>query len=497
MNTRLSSFRFGRAALALAVFLAVALTAQAADKPKYVFMLIGDGMGLPQRRAAAQFAKKEMLMQSFPAQGITTTHAADRFITGSAASGTAMSCGQKTNIGVVGMDPELRPTKTIAEMAKEKGMKVGIVSSVSIDHATPASFYAHVPARGQYYDIDVALAKSGFDYFGGGGLKDPNNERDNATEYVGNALELAKKNGYQVVTDKDAFMKLKPGKKVLAYNEWLQNSGALPYQIDTREQDISLSEFTKKGIELLDNPNGFFMMVEAGKIDWACHANDGASAIRDTLEFDKAISAAYDFYKKHPDETLVIVTGDHECGGLTLGFAGTKYGSNFELLKHQKVSHQKFADEIIPAFKKGEDRSFEAMKPIITDSFGLQFGTGGASDLQLAQHEIEELEEAFLRTMAGVEIRAKDPRTYLLYGGYDPLTVKITHILDQKAGLAWTSYKHTAVPVATCAVGAGSETFNGFYDNTDIALKTMDLMGFGKAVQFADTEEAKRVAAAK
>lgn len=457
-----------------------------AKNAKFIFLFIGDGMGMPQRIAAEQYTGKKLLINSFPAQGITTTHAADRFITGSAASATAMASGVKTNIGVVGMDPALKPVKSLAEMAKEKGMKVGIVSSVSIDHATPAAFYAHVPKRSQYYDIDVAIANSGFDYFGGGGLKDVTNKKNNSKNFVGNAMDLIKKSGYKVVTDKTEFLALKAADgKILAYNDWLQDSKALPYDMDKRDRDISLKEFTAKGIELLDNDKGFFMMVEAGKIDWACHANDAAASIKDTLAFDAAVNEAYEFYKKHPADTLIVVSGDHECGGLTLGYAGTKYATNFEILGKQTLSFQKFTDDVFSEFKAGTDKSFNAMKPIITKHFGLIFE--GEGPLVLQVHEIKALKAAFARSMKGNKAKSKDIETYVLYGGYEPLAVSITHILNQKAGLAWTSYKHTGVPVATSAVGLSAGLFNGYYDNVDIAKKTMGVMGLDEKVHYAET----------
>jgi alkaline phosphatase len=461
---------------------------------KYIFLFIGDGMGNPQRSAAQEYTGRTLLMNTFPAQGVTTTHAADRFITGSAAAGTAMACGQKTNIGFVGMDPRHREVMSVAELAHKQGKKVGIVSSVSIDHATPASFYAHVPSRGRYYDIAVALAESGFDYFAGGGLKDPDNSADNAREYKGHALELIEDNGYTVVTNKREFENLDPGAgKVLAVNSWLQDGKALPYSIDRRGQDISLAEFTAKGIELLDNKDGFFLMVEGGKIDWACHANDAVAAIHDTLAFEQALQKAYDFYAQHPEETLIVTTGDHECGGMTLGFAGTKYATHFEVLSNQTVSFQKFTQEIIPEFRQ-QDQSFAQIRPVITELFGLKFQGEPSEHMVLKAHEAEKIKHAFHRSMSGDQERSENEQTYILYGGYDPLAVTLTHILNQKAGVAWTSYKHTGVPVTTSAVGVGAERFNGAYDNTDIGLRVMQIMGFEPRVHYVP--EAEQVIAA-
>lgn len=455
-------------------------------KAKYVFFMIGDGLGIPQRMATEAYTGEKLLMDTFPAQGITTTQAADRFITGSAASATALATGTKTNINYIGVDPNLAKLTTIAEMAKQQGKKVGIVSSVSIDHATPASFYAHVKHRKMYHEIDMALAQSGFDFFGGGGLKDPAGKKSKAP--LGNALKTAKDNGYTIVDNKKDFMALnKKSGKVIAYNAWLQDGGALPYAMDMRDSDITLPQFTRKAIELLDNPDGFFLMVEGGKIDWACHANDATASITNNIAFDQAVQAAFDFYQAHKEDTLIVITGDHECGGLTLGFAGTKYASHFDVLKHQKASFQKFTDDVVTPYmeKHGAKADFNAFKPVISEYFGLKFMDPAADIMAVKPHELAKIKTAFDMTMARKEKEAKQPENYILYGGYDPLTVTLTHILSQKAGLGWTSYKHTGVPVSTSAVGLGSGLFNGYYDNTDIAKKIMSVMGIDIARHLA------------
>ncbi len=463
--------------------------AKAATPPqqtaKYVFFFIGDGMGIPQRTATSAFLGRELCIDKMPAQGITTTYANDRFITGSAASATALASGQKTNINYIGVDPNLKAVKTVAEIAKQQGKKVGIVSSVSIDHATPAAFYAHVKTRKMYHEIDHALADSGFDFFGGGGLKDPTGKK--SKKPLGDALEKAKKNGYKIIDDKADFMALKPGDgKVLAWNNWLQDGKAMPYVMDMTNKDITLPEFTSKAIEMLDNDKGFFLMVEGGKIDWACHANDAAASLKNTVAFDDAVKIALDFYNKHPKETLIVVTGDHECGGLTVGFAGTQYASNYDLISAQKVSFQKFSDEVMKRFRaeNGDKASFAAVKPLITKYFGLKFsGDSKADKLVLKPFEVEMIRSAFERSMTGQKEESSSPETYLLYGGYEPLTVTLTHVLNNKAGLGWTSYKHTGVPVSTSAIGVASETFNGSYDNTDVGLKIMAVLGAEPKVQ--------------
>jgi alkaline phosphatase len=463
-------------AVVFSVVCIVSSGAQAAESPRYVFFFIGDGMGTVQRMAAEEYLKSQgkegLLMNTFPAHGVTTTYQNDRFITDSAAAGTALATGVKTNGGYISVDPEFNPVETVAEKAKKKGMKVGIVTSVTINHATPAVFYAHQKSRNMYYEIGLDLANSGFEYFGGGGLVDPDGKR--SKEPKGNVFELAKQNGYTIVTDKEAFMALTPEDgKIWAYGV---EGDALPYAIDTKATNITLTEFTQKGIELLDGPEGFFMMVEGGKIDWTCHANDARTAIMDTLEFDNAIKVAYDFYQTHPEETLIVVTGDHETGGLTLGFAGTQYDSYFDVLNPQSVSFEVFSGKIFKEYRETIEgkADFEAVFPLLKEYFGLE--VAGEGNLVLKDYEIRALQEAFVESLSGVKINA-GTADYLLYGGYDPFTVQITHILNQKAGLGWTSYSHTGVPVSTSAVGVGAETFNGFYDNTDVAKKIMAIMG--------------------
>lgn len=495
--------------LGLITVLALLVSSQAlaAQSAKYVFLLIGDGMALPQINAAEVYLQavnegkpglQKLHLTQLPAQGLTTTYSANAFITDSAAAATALACGYKTNSGVIAMDPTKKKTfKTIAEMAKESGMKVGIVSSVSIDHATPACFYAHEPTRKNYYEIDMALANSNFDYFAGGGLKKPTGPKKDKES----AYEVARENGFTVTRTVEAFRALKPGMgKVFAVSPALDGDKALDYEIDG--QPISLADFTAKGIELLDNSHGFFMMVEGGKIDWACHANDAASAIRDTLAFDDVVAEALAFAEKHPNETLIVVTGDHECGGLTLGFAGTKYDSSFASLAGQKMSYDAF-DKVLEAYRKTTPAEKANMKDLagsVEDAFGLTMLSDGEKStleklaklgdgearvklaLSLTDLEMQELNEAFIRSMLGEEAHSKDDYTYLMYGGYEPFTVALTHALNHKAGLSWTSYSHTGVPVPTFAQGVGATLFQGYYDNTDLAKKMMEIMGFQPTV---------------
>lgn len=449
--------------LSLAAFAvsAAALAAQAAKPVKYVFLFIGDGMSIPQRMTAEELARintgKGLAINSMPHQALTTTRSANSFITDSAASGTAIACGSKTNNGMIGMDPKGGRLKSVAEVARDSGRKVGILTSVTLNHATPAAFYGHNRSRGNYYDLGLDLVESGFDFFGGGGIAECDNKK--AKSYKGDIYEIAEGRGYTVVRkDMKALAALKPGcGKVIATGA----DGALMYNLDAPDSP-RIADFTKKAIELLDNERGFFIMVEGGKIDWMCHANDAATVMAEVADFDNAVKVALEFARKNPRDTLVVVTGDHETGGLTMGFAGTAYNSYIDRLNAQKRSREAFNSASKKLAGGGKDIEFEDVIPLLSESFGFVFDEDSESPLALSEAERGELEKAFGRWKKDVSKGA--------------LSLAAAKILNNKAGLAWTSDAHTALPVETSAQGAGAEIFSGTIDNTDIAKILKELV---------------------
>lgn len=244
------------------------------------------------------------------------------------------------------------------------------------------------------------------------------------------------------------------------------------YAQDAQKGEWTLRDYVKKGIEVLDNKKGFFMEIEGGKIDWACHANDARSTIADTVALSDAVKEAIDFYNKHPKETLILVTADHETGGLTIGFAGTDYNLFFNTLKNQKISYAKYDSDFISNYKKN-NTSFDDVMKDVTELFGLKVpgseGSNKNGGLVLTDYEYSRLKDAYAKTMSGDKKR--DQREYELYGTYEPLSVTITHILNNKSGIGFTSYSHTGLPVPVFALGAGQKEFGGYYDNTDIYKK--------------------------
>ncbi|MGL5347108.1 MAG: alkaline phosphatase [Peptostreptococcaceae bacterium] len=459
-------------------------------KPKYIFLFIGDGMSHTQVNAAQVYngtiANKNKVeleklgFTQFPVVGNVTTQDSTSFAPDSASTATSIAGGVKTHSGVIGLHADkTTKTETIAEKLKKDGYKVGIVSSVTLNHATPAAFYAHTESRGNYYDIAKQMSDSNFDYFAGGSLDSAKGEDEKQKD----AYEILKEKGYNVTNDKEEILKLdSKSEKVYAINPELQG-GAMEYDIDSDKDSLVLKDFVKKGIDVLDNDKGFFMMVESGKVDWAGHANDAKSNIGDTIAFDEAIAEAVEFYNENPEDTLILVTGDHETGGMSIGQATTGYDTAFDLLQNQKISYEAF-DELLNKFKEeNKNAKFKDVLPMIKENFGLITKDDKDSSkkenemLVLSDYEYKKLEVAFKETMKESDKREESIETDILYGGYEPLTVTLTHILNNKAGIGWTSYSHTGVPVPLYAKGVNEEMFNGSYDNTDIFKKLVEMCG--------------------
>lgn len=481
--------------------------------PKYVFLFIGDGMSYPQIQMTNYFlsanaaqenpemvtvdgeekqalsSKNNLTMLSFPVSGSAQTYDSTSFAPDSASTATSIATGYKTWSGSINVSTDFtQEYETIAEKLKnQKDYKIGIISSVNINHATPAAFYAHQESRSNYYEIGEEMIESGFDYFAGGALLEPTGPDEDKEDLYARAEQA----GYQVVrTQAEAEALTADSGKALLIDEHLADSDSMAYGLDLQEGQWSLADYVDKGIEVLDNDTGFFMMVEGGKIDWACHANDAGSTLSDTIELDEAVEQAVEFYKEHPDETLILVTGDHETGGLTIGYAGTDYDTFLTNFNNQKISYAKFDSDYVAKYKE-EKTDFDTVMNDVTELFGLMApAEEGAEEtmekdnanqhpesdddgnLYMTQYEYDLLKEAYETTMTRTgeeEEFAQDE--YIKYGSYEPLTVTITHILNNKSGINFGSYAHTGLPVEVLAMGVGQDEFVGYYDNTDIYKK--------------------------
>ncbi len=468
--------------------------------PKYVFLFIGDGMSYPQIQSTADYlgaladedywqaepslddnegaildGPSYLNFMNFEAAGSAVTYDSNSFCPDSASTATSLSTGHKTYSGTINMDETGTVAyETISEkLHEQKGYAIGIITSVNLNHATPAAFYAHQASRNNYYEIGLELIESDFEYFAGGGLLKPDGSDGNQE----NLYDLAEEAGYTVAdTKSEAEAVTADTGKVILIDEDLADSDSMAYEIDRTEDMWSLADYVEKGIEVLSaDEDGFFMMCEGGKIDWACHANDAASSIHDTMALADAVQVAIDFAAEHPDETLIIVTGDHETGGLTIGFAGTDYDTYLDLLENQTISFAKYDSDYVASYKEN-NTSFEDVLKDIETLFGLKAEGEEGDKLVLTEYELAQLQAAYEKSINGTAASEYEQEEYVLYGTYEPLSVTITHIINNKSGISFTSYSHTGLPVAVLAHGVNAEVFNGYYDNTEIYNKLADML---------------------
>ena len=457
------------------LFVCVAVIANA--QAKYVFYFIGDGMGVNQvngtemYRAEIQKGRigvEPLLFTQFPVGTMATTFSATNSVTDSSAAGTALSTGEKTYNGSIGMDDQKNPLQTVAEKAKKAGKRVGVTTSVSVDHATPAAFYAHQPDRNMYYEIATDLPKAGFDFYAGAGFLNPTTTYDK--KEAPSIFPIFEEAGYTVARGyNDYKAKAAKAEKMILIQEEGANPSCLPYAIDRKENDLTLAQITESAIDFLTKGNnkGFFLMVEGGKIDWACHANDAATVFNEVKDMDNAIKVAYEFYKKHPKETLIVITADHETGGIVLGTG--KYALNLKALQYQKHSADGLSQRISELRKsKGNKVTWEDMKTFLGEEMGFwkQFPLSWEQEKTLR----DEFEKSFVKNKV---VFAES-----MYSKSEPMAARAKEVMDEIAMIGWVSGGHSAGYVPVFAIGAGSQLFGEKIDNTEIPKRIAKAAGY-------------------
>ena len=335
----------------LTLILLLPLVASAQQKAKYVFYFIGDGMGFNHVSLTEYwlgytqdvFDSRPLSFSAFPVLGWAVTHSESNLITDSAAAGTALSTGSKTKNGMLATGPDSTALESISYKIHDAGYKVGISSTVGINHATPAAFYGHNVNRGNYYEIASEIPASEFEFFAGGGaIESTGDDEDRVSVY-----EAIEKGGYVIAEGMDDFAAKKDGAQKMML---LQKDGRLrtelPYAIDMKEDDMTQADLVRASIDFLyeEDGEGFFVMSEGGRIDWASHGNDTKAVILETLSLSDAVAEAVRFYNDHPDETLIVVTADHETGGLTLSWE-KGYNLYFDKLEEISCSKDKVSEE--------------------------------------------------------------------------------------------------------------------------------------------------------
>ena len=446
-------------------------------KAKYVFYFIGDGMGVNQVNGTETYlaamegriGTSPLCFAQFPHVGLVTTFSGTNGVTDSAAGGTALATGHKTKNGTIGMETDLSTkVKSIAEKAKAEGKAVGIATSVSVDHATPASFYAHVKDRGMYYQIGKDLIAADFDFYAGSDFLQPKGENGEKDLYT-----QCQEAGYAIARGHADYRKKarKAEKMLLLQPEAAskQDNTAIPYAIDRGSNDLTLQDITRAAIHFLSQKeNGFFLMVEGGKIDWACHSNDAATLFREVIDMDEAVQVAYEFYEQHPDETLIIITADHETGGIVLGTG--EYELHTDLLKYQRQSAEAFSRMLAMQHQKeGKGFTWDFVRGQLEENFGFW------KHIDLNDKETAELEQAYKDFCEGV---AKDNKT--LYASENIIAATARKIMARKAMVGWVSDGHSNGYVPVFAIGTGAENFDGRIDNTEIPKRIAQIAGYGE-----------------
>lgn len=443
----------------LALLIATATVAGA--KARYVFYFIGDGMGMGHVNATQYYNRmvlgneEPLLMMQFPVASHAWTYSASSPVTDSAAAGTALSTGFKTNNYMIAMSPDSTTHyKSIARTLKDEGWGVGILTSVAPDDATPAAFYANRLDRGMHAGIDEDAIKSGYEFMGGAslrGLKD-------SEGHPNAAAEMLKKSGIKILYGTDGYENTDAERLIILSPEGVWgNNNDIGYTIDSIPGALTLPELTRAGLAQVSrrSPDRFFMMIEGGNIDHAAHANDPGGVIKEILNFQDAIKIAYNFYLQHPDETLIVVTADHDTGGMALS---RKTKGGLGLIDNQRISKDLLTDYCRNLLENNTPVTWEEMKSMLSDKLGLW----GA--IPLDEKTTESLHNTFNRTF--IDRTALSEKA--LYNVYNAFVVEIFKIYNKQVGTAFINSSHTANPVPVFAIGAGADKFTGVNNNTDI-----------------------------
>ncbi len=462
--------------LSCIIAVAMAMSAFAESQVKYVFYFIGDGMGVNQINVTETYQAalkgkigfEPILMSSLPVVGMVNTYSATNGVTDSAAGGTALATGHKTKNGAIGVLKDLEtPVTSIADWAQKAGKAVGVATTVAITHATPASFYGHQPNRNMYYELGQDLCKSGFDFFAGSDFHKPYKKDGEPSLH-----EQAQSAGYTIVKGYKEYEKKgrKADKLILLQSDKMNekwDSEQLPYALDQTKDDLTLEQIVRAGINYLTNKNkeGFFFAIEGGMIDWACHRNDIGNAINEVLDMDKAIKVAYEFYQQHPDETIIVISADHETGGLVMGVG--PYELRTDYLKYQRKSIDELKKILKAQYQKAPKKfNWVAVEKQLKELMG--FGAG----IELNDKQKERLQGRWKSIEKAIQENNK------INERIDDLCETTKHILSEVALISWASGGHSNGYVPVYAVGPGTEIFQGRIDNIEIAPGIAKIAGY-------------------
>lgn len=457
--------------VALAGYLSVRATAPGlsaaapSSSPKYIFIFLADGAGVTDMETTRMFNRvvhneglnipDKIIKEG--SLGLITVHPADSLTTDSAAAATAMASGCKAKVGALGICADGRVPKTVMEIAKEKGMRIGLVTTSTIYDASPAAFTGHVADRKFFSLIVDQYLRLEPDLLLGGGRDQflpqgrPGSGRKDDKDMIG----AFAKQGYSSVSDKNELARAK-GKKLLG----LFNLEEMSFELDRdKDREPSLSEMTRSAIRFLEegNQRGFMIFIESENTDAAGHMTDVASVIHAYREFDRAVGLAYEFYRKHPRETLILATSDHDTGGLGFTLALEEpSGRHAKRMAATEADFKKIASIGISLKKAAEilgpDPTSEAVDRLMSDHFK---GFTLAPDLK--------------KMLLNKQLPGRNIYT-------DPVANALGMMIANNTQAYWGTSGHTSQPVLVAALGTGSELFRGYQDNTDFAKHLFTLL---------------------
>ncbi|MCL1124062.1 alkaline phosphatase [Shewanella surugensis] len=398
-------------------------------RPKNIIIMIGDGMG-PAYTTAYRYYQDNPDTENIEHTvfdrllvGMSSTHPtkSEGIVTDSAAAATALSSGIKTYNGAIGINKHKQAVRSIMQLAKQQGMSTGIAVTSQVNHATPAAFLSHNESRRNYDEIALSYLHTDTDVILGGGQQ----------YFSSELIEQFKNKGYQYITDVSELNSLKQAKVLGLFAD-----KELPWAINEKKAH-KLSRETQTALTLLsNNPKGFVLLVEGSLIDWAGHSNDIVSAMGEMNEFANAVEVAEQFVRQHP-ETLLVITADHNTGGLSIG-ANDVYAWNSALIRGVQSS----PDNIAIAALESHD-----WQDIVSKQLGFKLNEAEINQLAAAKKENQDI-----------------------------FTDEINKIISRRSHTGWTSHGHTGVDVQVFATGPSSALFHGHQDNTDIANNMISLL---------------------
>lgn len=451
---------------------------QSFGQAKYVFYFIGDGMGVNQVNATELYlgamqdkvGVTPLCFTQFPYGGCVKTYSKSGNVTDSAAGGTALATGSKTNNGSIGVDNNDQTLSNLAELAVSRGKKVAIMSTVGANNATPAAFFGHQHSRNMYDELLGDMIKNGFDFYAGSELQ------RGKTKLYDNPLKSFEEAGYTVVgsTQEFAQKSASAGKILMVPGEGSRIDYRNNAEYYAKQSNyIKLKDLVECGISFLTkdrNNKGFFLMAEGGRIDGACHGNDGATALVEIIDFDEAVKVAFEFYRQHPKETAIIISADHETGGLVV----KGQPSALKLLANQKQAEGKLTSMLKDQMKaKGKTPlTWEEIRDFLKKNLGFW------DSVKMTSKDEEALLQIYNSTIARNE--AGNQSDEYGYNHDASIVSAAVDMLNSKAGLSWGTTGHTSGYVPVYAIGVGQEKFTGLMENTDVANAIKSILSAGK-----------------